>query len=65
MRVQVNLSDEMVKRVDDYADKIGVTRSALCGFFIGQGILGYDNASTVLDSIAIALKNKAEDIKIK
>lgn len=42
MRVQVSLSQEMVEKVDDYAKKIGVSRSALCSLLIGQGVLGFD-----------------------
>lgn len=42
MRVQVNLSDEMVVKVDKYAQHIGVSRSALCSLLIGQGIMEYD-----------------------
>lgn len=42
MRVQVNLSDDMVKKVDFYADKIGVTRAALCSILVAEGIAEYD-----------------------
>ena len=50
MRVQVNLSDEMVGRVDEYAKQMGVSRSALCSMLVGQGIMGYDKC---MDSISI------------
>lgn len=33
MRIQVNLSDEMVSKVDYYSQKMGVSRSALCSIF--------------------------------
>lgn len=65
MRVQVNLNDELVKKIDDYADKIGTTRSALCSIFIGQGILGYDNATAVLNTVSDVLRQKATEIEIK
>lgn len=48
MRVQVNLSDEMVVRVDSYAQKMGVSRSALCSMLIGQGIMSYDKSMDIL-----------------
>lgn len=48
MRVQVNLSDEMVSRVDSYAQKMGVSRSALCSMLIGQGIMSYDKSMDIL-----------------
>lgn len=51
MRCQVNLSDEMVKRVDDYAKRMGVSRSALCSMLIGQGIMNYDNSAVILDKL--------------
>lgn len=52
MRVQVNLSDEMAVKVDNYAKKMGVSRSALCSVLIGNAIMGYDSASEVLDTLA-------------
>lgn len=51
MRVQVNVDDEMVKKIDAYAKKMGVTRSALCSVFIGQGIMGYEKSFEVLDRV--------------
>ena len=44
MKVQVNLSDEMVSRIDFYAKKMGVSRSAFCSVVIGQAVFGYDTA---------------------
>lgn len=51
MRVQVNLSDEMVDRVDVYAKKMGVSRSALCSIFVGQGIMSYDRSMDMLANL--------------
>jgi metal-responsive CopG/Arc/MetJ family transcriptional regulator len=48
MRVQVNLSDEMVSKVDSYARKMGVSRSALCSMLVGQGIMGYDKSMDLM-----------------
>lgn len=71
MRVQVNLSDEMVTKVDSYARKMGVSRSALCSMLVGQGIMGYDKSMDLLtvlgdklgDSLLTekALKEVADD----
>lgn len=44
MRIQVNLSEEMVERCDYYAKKMGVTRSSLCSMLIGQGIMSFDKS---------------------
>jgi len=38
MRIQVNLSDDMVKRVDMIAKTYGVTRSGLLATLIGQAV---------------------------
>lgn len=51
MRVQVNLSDEMVGKVDAYARKMGVSRSALCSMLVGQGIMNYDKSMDILTLI--------------
>lgn len=51
MRCQVNLSNEMVERVDFYAKKMGVSRSALCSMLVGQGIMGYDKSMDVISLI--------------
>lgn len=60
MRVQVNVDDEMVKKVDLYAKKMGVTRSALCSVFIGQGIMGYDKSFEILDRYGRSLELDSE-----
>lgn len=51
MKVQVNVSDELVERIDNYAKMMGVSRSALCGVFIGQGIMNYDKAFNMIDEL--------------
>ena len=51
MRCQVNLSNEMVERVDFYAKKMGVSRSALCSMLVGQGIMGYEKSMDVISLI--------------
>lgn len=48
MRIQVNLSDEMVKEVDKLANKYGITRSALCCTLIGQGVASHTEAYALL-----------------
>ena len=47
----MNVDDEMVKKIDAYAKRMGVTRSALCSVFIGQGIMGYEKSFEVLDRV--------------
>lgn len=48
MKVQVNLNDDLVSRIDDYAKYMGISRSALCAMFIGQGMLGLDKSIEIV-----------------
>ena len=48
MRVQVNLSDGMVERVDSYAKLMGVSRSALCSMLIGQGVMNFEKSMEMM-----------------
>lgn len=57
MRIQVIINDDMVKRIDNYAKKIGVSRSSLCAIFIGQGIMGFDKANELINDNAEKLLN--------
>lgn len=51
MKVQVNLSDEMVTRVDNLAKSYGVSRSALCSMYIGQMVDSMEKSSSAVASI--------------
>lgn len=51
MKLQVTVSDDLVAQLDRYAEMMGVSRSALCAVFIGQGVLGYNKSFKVLDDI--------------
>lgn len=59
MRVQVNISDDLVTQLDEYAKAVGLSRSALCGYFIGQGMFslqkGLEMASDAIQSYATAV----------
>lgn len=57
MRIQVNLANGMVDRIDKYAELMGVSRSALCATLIGQGIMSYDKATEIVKNI----QDKATD----
>lgn len=61
MRIQVNLSDEMVSKVDAYATKMGVSRSALCSMLVGQGIMGYDKSMDLISILGDKLGDKLGD----
>lgn len=43
MKVQVNLNDDLVKKLDEVSDIIGASRSSLCAMFIYHGLRNYLN----------------------
>ena len=51
MKLQVNVNDDLVKQIDEYAALMGVSRSALCAMFIGQGILTYNKSFKLIDDL--------------
>jgi len=66
MKVQVNVSDELVKKIDEYAKIMGISRSALCAVWIGQGALGYEKTFDIFQStLGESLSNLTTDEKAK
>ena len=61
MRIQVNLSENMVKRVDALADNMGVSRSAFCSLIIGQYVMNYEKSVDVLKSVGLQIANQNND----
>lgn len=51
MKVQVKVNDELVERIDYYAKKMGMTRSSLCAYFIGVGMMSLEKSNSLLDQI--------------
>lgn len=60
MKLQVNVSDEMVENIDKYAKQMGVSRSALCSMLIGQGIMGYNKGMELLSILGDKLGDNLE-----
>lgn len=62
MRVQVNVSDDLVKKIDEYAKVMGVSRSALCSVWIGQCAMSYEQSFAIVrqmgDKLEQALKEQ-------
>ena len=58
-RIQVNLSDEMVTKIDNYAAMLGMSRSGLCAYFIGQGTLAFETSLNACDEVAKKLLEKS------
>jgi len=55
MRIQVNLGDPLLQKVDKLSEMCGVSRSALCSMLISQGVLAYDKSFEVMDSLKESL----------
>lgn len=53
MKIQTNVSEEMVEKVDYWAKKIGVSRSAFCAMAIGNAVMGYEKTMEIADKIGI------------
>ena len=51
MRLQVNANDQMVAKLDKYAEMMSVSRSALCGMLIGQGRMCLDKSYGILNDL--------------
>jgi hypothetical protein len=57
-RMYVTVSKDMMKRIDEYRAKMGLSRSAFCAFLIGQGVISMDKAVGIFDSIGEQLKSQ-------
>lgn len=57
-RLQVNISEEMMDRIDMYAKKLGVTRSAFCAVILGQGLAGYDATFGMVADVQTQMTSK-------
>lgn len=51
MKLQVLVSDELCKKIDTYANEIGISRSAFCAMLLGQGVRGFDKASEIIEDL--------------
>ena len=55
MRVQVNLSDDLVVKIDRFAEQIGLSRSAVCAYWIGQSFSGIETGKSLVEDNLEAL----------
>ena len=51
MRLQVNANEQMVAKLDKYAEMMAVSRSALCSMLIGQGLMSLDRSCGILSDL--------------
>lgn len=57
MRLQININDDVVEQLDVYAKSIGISRSALCALFIGQGVMSYNKSLELIGAYAEKIKD--------
>lgn len=59
-RIYVTVSKEMLAKLDATAKLMGITRSALCAYLMGQGMLGLEKAQNMADLVTQAVKELVE-----
>lgn len=52
MRIQINLSDRILKRVDEEAELLGTSRGAMLTTWIGEKINNIDQTRAILKDIS-------------
>lgn len=50
-KLQVLTNEDLVKRIDVIADKLSMSRSALCNFIIAQGVYAFEKSMSATDDI--------------
>lgn len=65
MKVQVMINDDLVKKIDLYANMLGVSRSSLCALLIGQGIIGYSKSFDAIDALVGKMADKIDNDELK
>lgn len=61
-KIQVTLSNKLIKKIDGYAEEIGMSRSGLCAYWIGQSCMALDNL--IRTSKATVEKKINEDLDL-
>lgn len=57
-RLTINVSEEMIKKLDRYAETMGTPRASLCTMLIGQGVLQYEQGSKIATDVMREIGNK-------
>ncbi len=65
MRVQVNVNDELVERIDYYAKLMGMSRSGLCSYFIGMGMMSIEKANTIMNEMSDVMLSNVSKLEEK
>lgn len=57
-RITITVSDESVEKLSYYGEKMGMNRSALCAYLVGQGLMGLDGANSMFDKVSESMSNE-------
>lgn len=59
-RITITVSDESIEKLSYYGEKMGMNRSALCAYLVGQGLMGLDRANSMFNKVS---ESMSEEIK--
>lgn len=69
MRINVNVSDELNNKIENYSKQFGVSKSQFCSMMIGQGVMSYDKTFDMMgglkDSIQEQMKKAIDTLNDK
>lgn len=67
IRVNIALSNSMNERIDNISSQLGMTRSQLCTYFIGQGCISFEKSIAALGQIGERVAHQLifDDAQIK
>lgn len=57
-RITITVSDESVEKLAMYGKKMGMNRSALCAYLVGQGLMGLDSVNSTFDRVADSVSDE-------
>ena len=64
-RITITVSDESVEKLSYYGEKMGMNRSALCAYFVGQGLLSMDKAYSLIDRVASDMSDEMKNALVE
>lgn len=57
-RITITVSDESVDKLAMYGEKMGMNRSALCAYLVGQGLMSLDRANSMIDRVTESMSEE-------
>lgn len=61
IRTMISCSGDQIAKLDAYSKKIGIPRSALCVYFISQGLLRMDKTCELLRRVSSEISDEVFD----